>query len=40
MTRITGKNDINQLNSDDIISFSRDMAMITGVKWINGEHVD
>lgn len=36
-TRIVGKNDINLLNSDDLISLEKDLAVITGLKWLNGK---
>jgi methylamine---glutamate N-methyltransferase subunit C len=39
LTRITGKNDVSHLNSEDLISVDRDLAMATGVKWINGEYI-
>ena len=39
LTRITGKNDVSHLNSHDLISVDRDLAMATGVKWINGEYI-
>jgi methylamine---glutamate N-methyltransferase subunit C len=39
LTRIVGKNDIKQLNLDDLISSQRELAMLTRVKWINGEYM-
>jgi len=36
LTRIVGKNDVNDLNKDDLISMDRNLSMITGVKWVNG----
>ena len=39
LTRIIGKNDVSQLSSEDMISVDRDLAMATGVKWINGEYI-
>lgn len=39
LTRITGKNDIKKLNYDDLVAINRDMARLTGVKWINGEKI-
>ena len=39
LTRIVGKNDIKQLNLDDLISSQRELALLTRVKWINGEHM-
>lgn len=38
--RIAGKNDVNDLDSSDLISFDRDLSRITGVKWINGEFIE
>jgi glutamate synthase domain-containing protein 2 len=37
LTRITGKNDVSKLDKSDLVSVNRDLAVITGVKWINGE---
>jgi glutamate synthase domain-containing protein 2 len=39
LCRIIGKNDINELNKDDLISMDRDLSIITGVKWVNGQNV-
>jgi glutamate synthase domain-containing protein 2 len=39
LTRIVGKNDINQLNRDDLIAARRELAMLTYVKWMNGENI-
>jgi glutamate synthase domain-containing protein 2 len=36
-SRITGKNDVRKLDSDDLVALKKEMAEITGVKWINGE---
>lgn len=35
--RITGKDDINQLNHDDLIALHRDLALLTGLKWLDGK---
>jgi glutamate synthase domain-containing protein 2 len=37
LTRITGKDDVSKLDKSDLVSADRDLAVITGVKWINGE---
>jgi methylamine---glutamate N-methyltransferase subunit C len=39
LTRVVGKNDVKQLNRDDLISASRELAMLTRVKWMNGEYI-
>lgn len=39
LTRIMGKDDINKLYSDDLVSMNRELAAITGTRWINGEYV-
>ncbi len=39
LTRIVGKNDVNELNKDDLVSLDKDLAMITGVIWVNGENI-
>ncbi len=39
LTRITGKDNVKKLDQTDLVSVSRDMAAITGVKWINGEFI-
>lgn len=38
LTRIVGKNDINMLNKDDLVSINKELSAITGVKWVNGEY--
>jgi len=37
LTRIVGKNDVNKLDSDDLVSMSKDLAIITGIRWLNGK---
>ena len=39
LARIAGKDDVNKLDSDDLVSVSRELAAITGTRWINGEYV-
>ena len=38
LTRIIGKDDVSKLNSEDMISVDRNLAMAIGVKWINGQY--
>jgi glutamate synthase domain-containing protein 2 len=39
LARIIGKNDLKTLCMDDLISLDRDLAEITGARWVNGKHV-
>lgn len=39
LARITGKNNIAELANDDLVALHRDLAEITGVKWVNGEFI-
>ncbi len=39
LTRIVGKDDVNKLDSHDLVSMNKEMAMITGTRWINGEYL-
>jgi len=36
LTRIVGKDDVNKLDSDDLVSMDKDLAVITGTRWLNG----
>ena len=36
--RVVGKNNINQLDRDDLVSMSKDLSLVTGVRWLNGEY--
>lgn len=38
-TRIVGKNDISMLDSDDLVSINKELAAITGTRWLNGEFI-
>jgi hypothetical protein len=40
LARIVGKDDINKLNSDDLVSMNRELAAVTGTRWMNGEYVE
>jgi len=37
LTRIVGKDDVNQLNRTDIMSVNRDLSEICGVEWLGGK---
>jgi len=37
LTRIVGKKDVNKLDCDDLVSMSKDLAIITGIRWLNGK---
>lgn len=34
--RIVGKDDVNKLSPDDLVALNRDLAEVTGVRWLNG----
>ena len=36
IARITGKKDIKELDSSDLISLNKDLADLTGIKWLDG----
>jgi glutamate synthase domain-containing protein 2 len=36
-TRIVGKHKITDLNSDDLVSLTKDLAVITGCSWLDGK---
>jgi len=36
--RIVGKADVRKLDIEDLVSLERDLAEITGVKWLNGKN--
>ena len=40
LTRIVGKNNVGTLSNEDLISANRELSLITGVKWLNGEYLD
>ncbi|MCQ8905457.1 MAG: glutamate synthase-related protein, partial [Methanothermobacter sp.] len=35
-TRITGKDDVKKLNHEDLVALKKDVAELTGVKWLKG----
>jgi glutamate synthase domain-containing protein 2 len=39
LSRIVGKNDVSNLDKDDLVSFDRNLARATGVRWVNGEYL-
>ncbi len=39
LARIVGKNDIRKLDADDLVSMKKELAQITGVKWVDGKDV-
>lgn len=40
LTRVVGKNDVSNLNKNDLVSANRDMSQICGIKWLNGEYIN
>jgi glutamate synthase domain-containing protein 2 len=39
LARIVGKDNVNKLNRDDLVSMKKEMATITGTRWLNGETI-
>ncbi len=39
LTRIVGKDDIHELDKNDIISLNKDLSSICGIRWLNGEYL-
>lgn len=37
LTRIVGKDDVKQLDRDDLVSLSKELALLTGVRWLDGK---
>ncbi|MCX9010145.1 MAG: glutamate synthase-related protein [Candidatus Methanoperedens sp.] len=37
--RIVGKDDVNRLDSEDLVSMNRELAAVSGTRWVNGEYV-
>lgn len=37
LARIVGKDDINKLDKEDIVSINKDLSQICGLKWLNGK---
>ncbi|MDO5836438.1 MAG: glutamate synthase-related protein [Methanobacterium sp.] len=40
LTRMVGKDDVKLLDKEDMVSLTRELAMITGVEWLNGVNID
>jgi hypothetical protein len=38
ITRMVGKNDVDLIDREDLVSLNRETAVITGVKWLDGHH--
>ena len=36
LTRIVGKDDVNKLDSYDLVSMDKDLAVVTGTRWLDG----
>ena len=39
LTRIVGKNNVNELDSNDLVSMNRELAILTDTRWLNGEYL-
>ena len=39
LARIVGKDDVNHLSKDNLFSANKDLAIITGTRWINNEYI-
>jgi len=37
--RIVGKNDVRKFDKEDLVALEKDLAEITGARWVNGEYV-
>ncbi|MDL5503337.1 MAG: hypothetical protein QSU88_08975, partial [Candidatus Methanoperedens sp.] len=37
LARIVGKDDVNELDSNDLVSMNRDLAILTDTRWLNGK---
>jgi glutamate synthase domain-containing protein 2 len=37
LTRIVGKDDVNELDREDLVALTRELAEITGTRWVNGK---
>lgn len=38
LTRIAGKDDVGKLSSEDLVSLEKDLAVLTGLRWLDGEN--
>ena len=39
LARIVGKDDVRKLGIEDLVALKKDLAEVTGVKWLNGKGV-
>jgi hypothetical protein len=39
LARIVGKDDVRKLGIEDLVALKKDLAEVTGVKWLNGKVV-
>ncbi|MCE5213825.1 MAG: DUF2769 domain-containing protein [Methanobacterium sp.] len=39
LVRIVGKNNVNELDKEDLVSMNKDLSQICGIKWVNGEYL-
>ena len=39
LTRIVGKDDVNKLDINDLVSIKKEMAIITGTRWLDGKYL-
>jgi glutamate synthase domain-containing protein 2 len=37
LTRVVGKDDVRKLDLGDLVSLNKDLALITGARWLSGE---
>ena len=40
LLRIVGKNDVEKIGLEDLVAFEKELAEVTGVKWMNGKNVN
>ncbi|MBN1455857.1 MAG: DUF2769 domain-containing protein [Methanomicrobia archaeon] len=38
LTRIVGKDDVNKLDREDLVALTRELAAITGTRWVDGSY--
>ena len=39
LTRIVGKDDVRKLGTENLVALEKDLAEVTGIKWLNGKVV-
>jgi hypothetical protein len=39
LVRIVGKDDIGKLRIEDLVALKKDLAEVTGVKWLSGKEI-